>query len=425
MIYQDLKNNSIPESPGVYFFIGNRKKILYIGKATSLRSRVRSYFGKDIIKTRGEHIVLMVEQSKRIDFIKTDSVLEAIILEANLIKKHQPKYNTKEKDDKSFNYVVITKEDFPRVLLVRAKELFGGKASKPASKPKKYDIKYMFGPFPQGAVLKDALKIIRKIFTFRDKCLPITTNSPRNYVKNKPCFNRQIGLCPGVCSGEVSKKEYAKTIQNIRLFFEGKKSQVIKKLKKEMMEVAKKLEFERAEKIKKTIFALEHIQDVSLIKGHMDRNIGCQTPNISRVEAYDVAHISGKYIVGVMTVIEDGEIKKSDYRKFKIKGFEGVDDTKALKEILERRLAHSEWQLPRLIVVDGGKAQKNIVEKVLNKAGIIIPVVGVVKDERHKPKNILGKKGLAQKYEKDILLANNEAHRFAITYHRQLRSKIQ
>jgi len=404
MKLQDFNKKRLPSTPGVYIFVGARRKILYIGKATSLRSRARSYFDKDIKETRGSHIVSMVEQAKDIDFIKTDSVLEAIILEVNLIKKYKPHYNTKEKDDKSFNYVVITKEDFPRILIVRAKELFGKSAHK-----LKYNIKYEFGPFPQGGMLRDALKIIRKIFPFRDKCVPFS---------DKPCFNKQIGLCPGVCMSEVSKKEYTKTIKNIKLFFEGKKGVVIKNLEKEMKDFAKKLKFEEAEKIKRTIFALKHIQDIALIKKGEPR----EDSNF-RIEAYDVAHISGKFVVGVMTVVENNEPNKSEYRKFKIKSFEGVNDTRALKEVLERRLAHSEWVLPKLIVVDGGKAQKNIAEKVLKEAGVKIPIVGVVKDEHHKPKNIIGGREVIEKYEKEMLLANNEAHRFAIKYHRQLRDK--
>lgn len=405
MKHQDFKKQKLPNTSGVYFFRGARKKILYIGKATSLHSRVRSYFGKDVPKSRGEHIVSMVEQSKSIDFIATDSVLEALILEANLIKKHKPVFNTKEKDDKSFNHVVITKEDFPRVLLVRGKELLGTPSSK---------YKYVSGPFPQGTVIRDALKIVRKIFPFRDKCKPLS---------GKPCFNRQIMLCAGVCSGEVSKKEYAKNIRNIKLFFGGKKSIIIKNIKKEMSVLAKNLEFEKAGDLKKTIFALNHIQDVALIslpKATLDKEM-------FRVEGYDVAHLSGKFAVGVMTVVADGEPQKSEYRKFKIKSFEGVDDTKSLAEILERRLGHSDWQLPKLIVVDGGKAQKNIAEKTLKKYDIKIPVVGVVKDERHKPKNILVNSRdskLTQKYKKEILLANAEAHRFAIKYHRSLRGKL-
>ncbi len=406
----EIKKYKISNTSGVYFFRGARGKILYIGKATSLRSRVYSYFTDDILDKRSPLIAEMVEKVKDITWEETDSVLEAIILEVNLIKKHNPKYNTKEKDDKSFNYVIITKEDFPRVLLVRAKELFGDSVSK-----NKYKIKYIFGPFPQGTVLKDALKIIRKIFPFRDKCLPVL-------VKGKPCFNRQIKLCPGVCSGEISKKEYAKIIQNIRLFFEGKKSSIIKKLQKEMIAEAKKLDFERAGEIKKTVFALEHIQDIALIK---NEKYPLSLIEEFCIEAYDIAHISGKFTVGVMTVVKGGEIQKSDYRKFKIKSFEGVNDTRALAEILERRLVHSEWVLPRLIVVDGGKAQKNIAEKVLKRFGIIIPVVGVVKDERHRPKDIIGKRDITQMHEKDILLANNEAHRFAIAYHKQLRGKLK
>jgi excinuclease ABC subunit C len=423
MQLQTLKKKKLPDTPGVYMFIGARRKILYIGKATSLRSRVRSYFDKDIAHKRGQHIAAMVEQAKMVDHIETDSVLEALILEASLIKKYKSHYNTKEKDDKSFNYIVITKEDFPRVIIVRGRELLGSSTAK-----LKYDVKYTFGPFPKGTVLKDALKIIRKIFPFRDKCLPARSAQVGTSVPRKPCFNRQIKLCPGVCSGEISKKEYAKVIQNICLFLDGKKGQVIKKLERQMSVAAKRLEFEKADEIKKTIFALKHIRDVALIKESPRPNIRRRTSDVSsggfRIEAYDVAHISGKFVVGVMTVVENGEVKKSDYRKFKIKSFEGADDTRALKEVLDRRLSHPEWQLPKLIIVDGGKAQKNTAEKVLKKAGVVIPVVGVVKDERHKPKNIIGKSSLVEKYEKEILLANSEAHRFAITYHRFLRNKL-
>ncbi len=401
-ILEQIKN--LPDTPGVYFFKGVKGETLYIGKATSLRSRVRSYFRDDISSTRGPKIVQMLELAKKIDFTQTDSVLEALLLEAELIKKHQPKYNTDLKDDKSNNFVVITKEDFPRVLLIRGKELF---LSKQASA---LGYHYAFGPFPHGGQLKEAMKIVRRIFPFRDKCVP---GAPR------PCFNAQIGLCPGVCTGVISKQEYAKTIRNIKLFFEGKKKTLIKKLEREMKEASAKQEFEKAGKIKKTIFALEHIQDVALLKS--EKIFGQES---FRIEAYDVAHISGTNVVGVMTVVEDGEAAKSEYRKFKIKSFSGADDTRALREILERRLAHPEWSAPKLIVADGGRAQVNTVEKVLLENGMEIPVVGVVKDERHRPREILGDKKITSKYEKEILLANAEAHRFAIGYHRDLRGKI-
>jgi excinuclease ABC subunit C len=416
----------LPDMPGVYFFV-YKKKILYIGKATSLRDRVRSYFNTDIATTRSPLISKMLGQFDDIKFQKTDSVLEALILEANLIKKHQPEANIKEKDDRSFNYVVITDEDFPRVLIIRSREL---------EKSKNFSIKQIFGPFPNGSQLKEAIKIVRKMFPFRDKCMP---------GQGKPCFNRQIGLCPGVCTGEISQKEYAKTIQNIILFFESKKKTLIKRLEKQMKHFAKTREFEKAGKIKKTIFTLNHIQDVALIK---DNQMSKGTFDTKfRIESYDIAHLSGTNMVGAMVVVENGEVKKSDYRKFKIKNVNlpaqaGVDDTKALSEILTRRLAHTEWPQADLIVVDGGIAQKRAMEKVLLRRqesegrpeasakvnGKNIPVVSVVKDERHRPKEIIGIERLKnlkiEKLEKQILLANAEAHRFAIGFHKQLRRKL-
>src|SRR3989338_4981810 len=165
MTRKELAKFKLPDNPGVYFFKSGRK-ILYIGKATSLRDRVRSYFSTSLGDARSSVIVAMIEEAKSISWQKTDSVLEALILEANLIKQYQPKYNTDEKDDKSYNYLVITKEDFPRVLIVRGRELHSPLFAK------RYSLNAVFGPFPHGQQLKEALKIVRKIFPFRDKCLP-------------------------------------------------------------------------------------------------------------------------------------------------------------------------------------------------------------------------------------------------------------
>jgi excinuclease ABC subunit C len=402
MISQE-KIKKLPDSPGVYFFKDAQGQILYVGKATSLRDRVRSYFGSDLIETRGPLLVKMMVEAVKIDFEKTDSVLEALINEANHIKKHQPPYNTKEKDDKSFNYVVITDEEFPRVLTIRGREL----------EQEKQVYLEKFGPFTQGASLREALKIIRKIFPFRDKCIP---NS------GKPCFNAQIGLCPGVCAGKISVKEYKATIKHITLFFEGKKKALLKSLEKEMRAYAKEREFEKAARTKKTIFALQHIQDIALIKNNArPKKEGEKT---LRIEAYDIAHMSGTNVVGVMTVVEDGEARPDQYRKFKIRENPGVNDTAALKEILQRRLNHTEWPLPQIIAVDGGKAQINVARLALKELNLQIEVVSVLKNERHRPEQILGKQSLATKYESEILLANSEAHRFAIAFHRDLRGKF-
>lgn len=413
-----------PDTAGVYLF-KKGKEILYIGKATSLRNRVRSYFSADLINTRGQFIVDMVGKAEKVDYLKTDSVLEALILEANLIKKHQPKYNTKEKDDRSYNYVIITKEDFPRVLLIRGKEIQNKDELKGGLK-----VKYKFGPYPNGSAIKEGLKIIRKIFPYRDKCVAYESLPIQKAVKARLCFNRQIGLCPGICAGEISKTDYAETIRNIKLFFEGRKKVIQKNLERQMKEYAKNHEFEKAGKTKRTLFALSHIQDVSLIKKSEEEIIGNLSSDLAilRMEAYDIAHISGTNMVGAMVVMENSELKKSDYRKFKIKSVDSPNDTAALKEILERRLKHKEWHLPNIVLYDGGIAQRNIVEEVLKTIlgnNHRIKIVGVVKNEKHKPCRIIGEEAVIKKYKKEIFLLNSEAHRFAIGFHRKLRNSNQ
>ena len=212
------------------------------------------------------------------------------------------------------------------------------------------------------------------------------------------------------------------------------------------MKVRKK-EFEKAGEIKNKIFALEHINDVALIKedifasqnnlnfsrftqstgAYTDKNLNNSVSQIQlqnfRLEAYDIAHMSGKNMVGVMTVIENGEVAKNEYRKFIINSQTGSNDTGALEEVLSRRLRHTEWGLPNIIVVDGGTAQVNIAKQVLSRYQFDIPVLAVVKNESHKPKAIMGDNDLIKKYKKEILLGNNEAHRFAITFHKLKRSK--
>jgi excinuclease ABC subunit C len=468
MKYSELKVKNVPDAPGVYFFMAsnterapdlkkqdkkksaswqnqvvpqnlvarqksirdkNHSKILYIGRATSLRDRVKSYFKDDVIHTRGAHIVDMVTKATDIETIRTDSVLEAIILEANLIKRHQPRFNTMEKDDKSFNYVILTREDFPVVQLIRGKEL--------DEQFPKNRLKYVFGPYPHGLILREAMKIIRRIFPYRDsRCHP--AGSSRN-PNGRPCFNRQIGLCPGVCTGEISRLEYSRIITNIKLFFEGRKNELIAKLERQMKLYAKAREFEQANQIKHTIFVLKHIQDISLIKEEAieakdalgkvsaDNKVATKTDAIPvaafRLEAYDIAHMSGQNTAGVMAVFEDHHVKKSDYRMFKIRKA-GINDVAALKEVLERRLNHPEWHYPNVIVVDGSTAQKNAAEEVLRERDFDIAVVAVVKNDRHQPDRILGDETLIRRYSKEILLLNSEAHRFAIKYHRKLRSRF-
>lgn len=409
-----LRAGKLPDLPGVYLF-KNKGDILYVGKATSLSDRVKSYFSKDLISTRGPLIVDMVFKAEKVEFIVTQNSLEALVLEAALIKKYQPYYNTKEKDNKSFNYVVITDEELPKVLIVRGREL----EKKPVAG--RQNLEAIFGPFPNGNVLKEALRILRRIFPFIDKI---------SGQKDKSAFYRQIGLSPDISNTEAIKK-YKKNIKNLKMFFSGSFGDLRKKLEREMFNLAKMQKFEEAEVIKRKLFALDHIEDVALIKRENYTSVLQKTSmgiigglKEDRIESYDIAHLSGKNMVGVMCVIVDGEVQKNEYRKFKIKTVKNTNDIESLKEILKRRLTHLKWQMPDIIVADGGVAQKRALETVLKENGFDISVVSVVKDHRHKPRAILGNKKIIEKHKLGILLANQESHRFAINFHRKLRSKL-
>lgn len=407
MTSQQFLKLKFPDSPGVYFFLGqSEKEILYIGKATSLRTRVRSYFLPDIVEKRSVAIRDMILLSQSVIYEKTDTALEALLLEAELIKKYAPKYNTKEKDNKSFNYVIITSDPIPKVELIRGRTLKVEKELK-TIKPK-----YIFGPFSNAGAIREALKIIRRIFPYIDK---------RSITKDNYEFYKQIGLTPDTNNKE-GLEEYKNHIKHIVLFFQGKKKSIIVELKKAMLKKAKKLKFEDANAIKKQVFALEHINDVSVIKEDF---LETHTENIKdfRIEGYDIAHLSGKSMVGVMTVVANKAVDKTEYKKFIIRTQKSINDVGALYEVLMRRLKHTEWGMPDLIVVDGGIPQIRVAQQVCNFYQIKIPIVSVLKDEKHKPKDILGDKDMVKGYKKEILLVNSEAHRFAISFHKEKRAK--
>ena len=415
---KDLKKFDLPDSPGVYFFIGKKKpsskkeEILYIGKATSLKDRVASYFSSDLINSRGAHIVDMVFRASKIKYEKTDTVLEAILLEANLIKKYKPYYNTKEKDDKSWNSVVVTKEEFPRILLVREKDIDRVNMTVTSKKAglSNAKISEVFGPYPKSSHIKEVLRIIRKIFPYDD-------NSSRSSYGAE--FYKQIGLSPDKKSKEA-KALYKHNIKHIEMFLDAKKKKIISELKKKMQDFSKQKKFEEAAKIRNKIFAIDHINDIALLKNDIYEE--GNRPKF-RIESYDISHHGGKSMVGVMVVLDNKILDKNEYRKFNIKSRDKSDDTGALKEVLERRFSHTEWSMPDLIVIDGGKPQYNAGENFLKKHKIYIPLVTVVKDEKHKPKGFLGDETMIKLHKEAILLSNSEAHRFAITFHKKKRSK--
>ena len=379
----------IPKSPGVYFFKkGNQ--ILYVGKAGSLRDRIRSYFSSDSLK-----INRLISESDKISFIKTDSVLEALFKEANLIKKYQPIFNVREKDNRSFVYLVIPKfkiKDFPYPIVIRKRELLKYPSS---------DF-YIFGPFKSWSILKKALYLLRRIFPYCEK-----PNSKR------PCFYYQIGLCAGACIGKISKQEYQKIIKNLILFLEGKKKKLLKNLKKDFPE---KIEI------------LKNIQDSILLS---KEGIGEDFPirNL-RIEGYDISHFSGKGSYGSMVVFENNLPNKEEYRIFKIKKAKEKDDLSCLREVIERRIKHTEWSWPDLILVDGGINQVNAVYEVVKDKKI--PVVGIAKG-RSRKNNRLIFKGVRRNLRNIISISKpvlirvrDEAHRFAIKFSRKYNtSKIK
>ena len=416
MTKAQLKDTNLPETPGVYFFHDKEDNILYIGKATNLKDRTKSYFSKDLTDTRGLKIVNMVLAAHHVTHRVTESVLEALLLESQLIKKHQPVFNSKEKDDKSYVCIVITKEDFPRVLTMRIRDYEKRFVSQKVTSLEKVD--KVYGPYTSMNQMREAMRIIRKLFPYRDRCEMY--DGKKNV---KPCFNAQIKLCPGSCAGLITKEEYKKNIKHLKDLFEGNFNKIKKDLEKEMNVSAKAENFEKAAKIRNTIWSLSHIKDISLIK---DEDLLDFKNKNYRIEAYDVAHISGTSRVGAMSVVVNGLKEVSEYRKFKLEQ-DINDDYAGLAEILRRRFAHPEWEFPDLIVFDGGVGQKNIGDKVLASMNISIETSAVTKDERHKAKEVIGNTlttGNA-KLKKAIILANSEVHRFAIGYHKKLRDVIK
>ena len=410
----ELSAFNLPDCPGVYLFTqgkGKAKKILYVGKASSLRDRVRSYFDLDLIATRGPRIVDMVTKADGIMHEPTPTVLEALVREAALIRLHTPPANAMGKDDKTFLYAVITDEEIPRVLAIRGAEIDFKNKVVTTNGLKLRDI---HGPFPSGYQLREGLRLIRRIFPFFDTPRPVGEGS--KFVKGKVEFNRQIGQYPR----DLNRSSYLRSIRNVSLFLSGRVKTLRTTLARDMKKAAEEERFEDAQMIKRQLFALDHIQDVSLIKE--DREERMQGP---RIEAYDTAHISGTNAIGVMTVIESGMPVKKDYRTFKIKGVSGKslnNDIASLKELISRRLPHTEWAYPKAIVVDGGKTHKKAAEDVLREAGVMIPVVAVVKDEKHRPREVLGslRAGIS---DADAVLVNAEAHRFSLAAHRKARSR--
>ena len=544
------KAMSLPLEPGVYIMKNKSGNIIYIGKAVVLKNRVRQYFQSS--RNKSPKIQKMVSQIERFEYIITDSELEALVLECNLIKEHRPKYNTMLKDDKAYPYIKLTSgEEYPKLVF---------------SRTMKKDKNRYFGPYTSAGAVKDTIELLQKLYKIRT-CNRVL---PRDVGKERPCLNYHIKQCSAPCQGYISKEEYGLRIKQVLDFFNGNHKEIIKGIKEKMSVASEKMEFEEAmiyrdliESVKqvsqkqkitnsdfedrdviacamgeefaivqiffvregkllgrehyhmklvadetraqvlsefvkqyyggtpfipKTIMLQEGIKDGKLIeewlsaikqqkvsittpiKGIKEKFVELAYKNaqivlnqdmdkikreyertsgalneiaklldlevLSRVEAFDISNISGVESVGSMVVYEDGKPKRNDYRKFKIKWVKGANDYASMYEVLKRRFERAQnaddkfAKYPDLIMMDGGKGQVNIALQVLSELKLNIPVCGMVKDDNHRTRglyynNIEIPIDRSSEGFKLITRIQDEAHRFAIEYHRQLRSKTQ
>lgn len=423
MIPPFIDKTLLPHKPGVYIFKGSKNQVLYVGKAIDLFSRVSSYFSAQQNQPK---TVALVSQIRNLETIIVESEVEALILEANLIKKYLPPFNIRLTDDKDFLYIKVTKEPFPRILTARRKELDDAKA--------------FFGPFPSAATVRTTLKKLRRVF-------PWCASPPKPRVQGtgnrsqKPCFYHHLKLCPGPCAGAVDQHEYNQIIDRFIKFMQGKKSELTGELQKEMEQAAKDLDFEKAQRLKRTIDGITYLLQPNKTQVYLENPNFLESQNESalqalkddlkllnipeRIEGYDISNTQGNQATGSLVVLTHGEVDKSQYRRFKIIITGKPNDYAMMAEMLRRRLKHPEWLIPDLIIIDGGRGQVRAAREELIKANFNIPVFGLAKREEwlYPPEGEVVK---LPRYSMGLRLLQklrDEAHRFAITYHRKLRAQ--
>lgn len=418
-----LENKNIPQSPGCYLFKDGRDQIIYVGKSKYLPKRVTSYFQKkhEDLKTR-----TLVEQIRNVDFVITESEAEALIVEENLIKLYQPKFNIKGKDDKTIRlHLTIVDENFPRLELERGTENSVNGTH--------------LAQFTSGTHAREVYKLIHQVFPLRS-CSYNLSDENIESKKFKPCLEYHIGNCNGVCQGEVKKVFYNKMISEIKSIFDFNPEPALKSLSKRSNFHAKNLEFEKCQEIHSRIIALKDlvkkIEPLRLNKIKNDlKEIGeslklKSTPLI--IESFDNSHTSGSDGVSCSIRFVMGKPEKSSYRKFIIKTAKVGDDYSSFEEVLERRftrILREKTQLPDLVIMDGGKAQLSVAQNIFNKLGIKIDVIGLSKDDRHKARWIHLTSGDTIdlfKVPNYALLGkiSEEVHRFTIKFHKDRRDKI-
>jgi excinuclease ABC subunit C len=427
------KVKQFPTTPGVYLMKDDKGVVLYVGKAKNLRNRAGHYFTKAAADDpRTADLVPLIAD---IDFVAAESEVDALLLEARLVKDVQPRFNVELKDDKTFPYLQIrVREDFPRVEFTR--------------KPRRRGVK-LYGPFTSARTLRRAIQVLQRIFQFRTCSLDIDADDPR-WRWFRPCLLHSIRQCTAPCNFRVTKEEYRKQIRKLRMVMEGKKDRLLAEMEKEMQEASAALLFEKAARLRDDLAALQKLGE----RGDVDRNaqpevfpidpkkglVGlrkvlglAQTPRT--IEGMDIAHLGGTETVASLVSFIDGLPFKPGYRRYRIKTVQGVDDFASIREVVSRRFrrgrsrkaGEEEQALPDILLIDGGKGQLNAALEALRRMGVEPPcLISLAKreEEIYRPGEAeplrLSRHAAALRL---LQYVRDEAHRFAQHYHHILRRK--
>ena len=425
----EKKLKDLPESPGIYIFFDRTGDVLYVGKALSLKKRVRSYFTKSFHSPR---IARLREKIADFKYSVTKSEVDALILECNLIKRYRPKYNIDYKDDKSYPFIKITKEPFPSISLVRIPSLATGHQTLITNN-------FLFGPYPKVRIVKEAMRKIRSIFPLRSCHRVIRENKTTPF-----CLDYHIGLCSGPCQHKIEKDDYRRLVRGVILLLKGKKRGLVNELRHRMNKLSNELKFEEATRIRNQLLGLEEIIGLGVPAGVPTRSVGrglsplkelrsaLNLPSLPvYIEGFDVSNIGGEFATGALVVFQNGIPYKNGYRHFGIKTVEGINDVQMLAEVARRHyrnLMEEKERFPDLILVDGGVGQLNAVSAILNEFKLKIPIVSLAKRLEEVFKKEDGRVreihlSLSSPALHLLQHIRDEAHRFALKYHKILRDR--
>jgi excinuclease ABC subunit C len=422
------KVKQFPTTPGIYLMKDAQGRVIYIGKAKNLRSRASSYFHKTATDDR--RICDWIGEVADVEFLAADSEVDALLMEARLVKDIQPKYNRDLKDDKTFPYLQITTgEDFPRVNFTRQPLDRGAK---------------LYGPFPRAKSLRGAIQVLQRIFKFRTCSLDIEEDDPR-WRWFRPCLLASINQCTAPCNLRIDRESYRRDIHRLQLFLDGKKDVLLKEMEEEMRESSKAMQFEKAARLRDEIKALGSLNLRGNLADHAQPEVFYVDPrkglkglkqilkldSIPRtIDGVDIAHLGGNEMVGSLVSFVDGLPFKPGYRRYQIKSVAGIDDFAAIREVVSRRikgLRERDEPFPDIWLIDGGKGQLSSALAAFNSLGVVPPtVVSLAKREeeiyiqgRSDP-IVLSRRSFALRL---LQYVRDEAHRFAQHYHHLLRTK--